>query len=162
MLTICGQHGRQNSSVSCIPTVNLSAKQNVPWLHKGLTKAMRARNLAFRCMKRTRRSVHLLDYKRKRNKVANMIKKARSNYLKKLNPSNPNTFWKATKYLTKKSSTIPTLLDCDGNAVQEDKEKATLLNDFFPSVLITHILPYLPRTTIILSIPFLTSVQVST
>ena len=115
----------------CIPTVNLSAKQNVPWLHKGLTKAMRARNLAFRHMKRTRRSAHLLDYKRKRNKVANMIKKAKSNYFKKFNPSNPKTFWKATKYLTKKSSTIPTLLDCDGNSVQDDREKATLLNDFF-------------------------------
>ena len=98
---------------------------------KDLTKAMRARNLAFRRMKRTRRSDHLLDYKRKRNKVANMIKKAKSKYFKKLNPSNPKAFWKATKYLTKRSSTIPTLLDCDGNAVQDDKEKATLLNDIF-------------------------------
>ena len=82
-----------------IPTTNLSAKPNVPWLHKDLTKAMRVRNLAFRRMKRTRRSDHLLDYKRKRNKVANMIKKAKSKYFKKLNPSNPKAFWKATKYL---------------------------------------------------------------
>ena len=75
-------------------------------------------------MKRTRRSVHLLDYKGKRNKVANIIKKAKSKYFKKPYPSNPKTFWKATKYLTKKSFTIPTLLDCDGNAVRDDKEKS--------------------------------------
>ena len=59
----------------CIPIANLSAKPNVPWFHKGLSKAMHARNLAFRRIKRTRRSDHLLDHKRKHNKVANMIKR---------------------------------------------------------------------------------------
>ena len=61
----------------CTPITSLSAKPNAPWLHKDLTKVMHTRNLAFRCMKRTRSSDHLLDYKKKYNKVANnMIKKA--------------------------------------------------------------------------------------
>ena len=116
----------------CIPTTNLSAKANVPWLHKGLTKAMHARNLAFRRAKRMRRAEHVLDYKRKHNRVANLIKKVKSKYsFKKLNPSKPKSSWKATKYLNKQSSVIPTLQDCDRNTVQDDKEKATLLNDFF-------------------------------
>ena len=99
----------------CIPIANLSAKPNVLWLHKGLSKAMHARNLAFRRTKRTRRSDHLLDYKRKHNKVASMIKKVKSKYFRKLNPFNQKAFWKATKYVTKRSSTIPTLSDCNGH-----------------------------------------------
>ena len=63
--------------------------------------------------------------------LLNIKSQHKSKYFKKLNPSNPKAFWKATKYLTKRSSTIPTLLDCDGNALQDDKEKATLLNNFF-------------------------------
>ena len=71
-----------NIMYQCIPTANPSAKSIVPQLHKGLTKAMRARNLAIRHMKRTRRLDHMLVYKRKRNKV---VKKAKSKFFKKLN-----------------------------------------------------------------------------
>ena len=55
-----------------------------------------------------------------------MIRNAKSKYFKGLNPK---TFWKITKYLTKKSSSIPVLTDQDGNIIQDDAEKATLLNN---------------------------------
>ena len=115
----------------CIPTAKLLVKSSVPWLNRDITKAMRARNLAFRHVKRTRRSVHLNDYKKKRNKVANMIKDAKLKFFKGLNPSNPKNFWKVAKYLTKQTSSIPILKDCHGQAIHNDAAKATLLNDFF-------------------------------
>ena len=90
----------------CIPTAKLSVKSNVPWINKDVTKAMRARNLSFRRMKRTGGLHHQTDYKKKRNKVANMIKNAKLKYFKRLNPSNPKHFWKVVKYLTKQTSSI--------------------------------------------------------
>ena len=104
----------------CIPTAKLSAKPNLPWLNHEITKGMRERNLAFRRVKRTGRSNHLNDYKKKRNKVANMIKIAKAKFFMGLNLSNPKSFWKVTKYLTKQTSSIPILKDCDGNAIHDD------------------------------------------
>ena len=115
----------------CIPTAKLSAKPNLPWLNHEITKGICARNLAFRRVKRSGRSNHLNDYKKKRNKVANMIKSAKAKFFMGLNPSNPKSFWKVTKYLTKQTSSIPILKDHDGNVIHDDEEKATLLNEFF-------------------------------
>ena len=115
----------------CISTAKLLVKSSVPWLNRDITKAMRARNLAFRRVKRTKGSVHLNDYKKKRNKVANMIKDAKLKFFKGLNPSNPKSFWKVVKYLTKQTSSIPILEDCHEQAIHDDAAKATLLNDFF-------------------------------
>ena len=94
---------------------------------------MRARTLSFRHVKRTGRSEYRNDYKKKRNKVANTIKCAKSRYFKCLNPSNPKTFWKLVKCLTKQTSSIPILKDSQEKVVQDDTEKATLLNEFFSS-----------------------------
>ena len=58
-----------------------------PWIDKDITKAMQARNLSIRCVKRTGRSEHQNDYKKMQNKVANMIKSAKLKYFKQLNPS---------------------------------------------------------------------------
>ena len=112
----------------CIPTTKLFVNSKAPWINK----AMRARTLSFRRVKRTGRPEHRNDYKKKRNKVANMIKCAKSRYFKRLNPSNPKTFWKLVKCLTKQTS-IPILKDSQEKAVHDDTEKATLLNEFFSS-----------------------------
>ena len=42
----------------CIPTVKLLVKSNVPWINKDITKAIRARNLSFRQVKRTEKPEH--------------------------------------------------------------------------------------------------------
>ena len=61
-----------------------------------------------------------------------MIRDAKSEFFEGLNPFNPKTFWKLTKYLTKQSTSILVLKDDDGNTIQDDTEiKAELLNDFF-------------------------------
>ena len=62
-----------------------------------------------------------------------MIKAAKSKFFDQLDPSTPKVFWKTAKYLTKQktSSSIPVLKDSDGQAVTDDAEKATLLNNYF-------------------------------
>ena len=98
----------------CIPTTKLLVNSKAPWINKDIIKAMQARNLSFRRVKRTRRSEHRSDYKKKWNKVANMIKSAKLKYFKQLNSSNPKSFWKVVKYLTKQTSTIPILKTIKG------------------------------------------------
>ena len=85
----------------CIPATKLKADSKAPWINKDITKAICARILSFRRVKRTGRPDHQNDYKKKRNNVANMIKNAKSRYFKQLNPSNPKTFWKLVKCLSK-------------------------------------------------------------
>ena len=117
----------------CIPTAQLSSKRNLPWINKTITKAIRARNLAFRRAKHSGREHHKDNYKQKRNKVTNMLKAAKAKFFKQLNPSNPKMFWRVVKLLTKQPSSIPVLRDSQQRAVHDDVEKATLLNDFFSS-----------------------------
>ena len=62
-----------------------------------------------------------------------MIKNAKSKYFKCLNPSDPKTFWKVVKCLTKQTSSIPILKDSQEKATHDDTEKATLLNSYFSS-----------------------------
>ena len=59
----------------------------------------------------------MLDYKRKCNKVASMLKKGKIKVFQEAEPIQPKTFEKVTKYLTKKVSSIPILKDCDGNTI---------------------------------------------
>ena len=68
----------------CILTAKLSMKSRVLWISRDITKAMRARNLSFRRVKKTGRLDHRNDYNKKWNKVANMLKSAKLKYFKKL------------------------------------------------------------------------------
>ena len=76
-----------------------------------------------------------MAYKKKRNQVANELKRAKKKFFKSLNPSNPKSFWKAAKIMTKKKSRIPVLKPENGELISDDYEKAEALNKFF-SVLI--------------------------
>ena len=89
----------------CIPTAKLSMKSRVLWISRDITKAMRARNLSFRHVKKAGRLDHRNDYNKKWNKVANMLKSAKLKYFKKLK-SNLKKFWKVEKCLTKQTSSI--------------------------------------------------------
>ena len=91
-----------------IPATKLLTDSKAPWINKDNVitnlKAIRARTLSFRhniYVKRTGRPDHRNDYKKKRNNVVNMIKSAKTRYFKQLNPSNPKTFWKLVKRLSK-------------------------------------------------------------
>ena len=59
------------------------------------------------------------------------MRRAKRDYFQKLNPKNPKEFWKAIKYLSKKQSSIPTLVDEDGKEAANGLQKANMLNSFF-------------------------------
>ena len=63
------------------PTVNHPDKRNLPWLNIHLTKSMRARNLAYRKVKRSNKSTYWNAYKRKWNQVANQLKYAKTAWI---------------------------------------------------------------------------------
>ena len=81
---------------------------------------------------------HWYAHRKKRNKVANNLKHVKQSYFKSLNPSNPKSFWKATKFFTRKESRIPTLKTDEDKIVSEDGEKAATLNDFFSTPAFQH------------------------
>ena len=115
----------------CIPTTSVKLRNCPPWLSYDLLKAIRSRNSSYRLARKTGNADHLACYKKKRNRVANMIKSAKSNFFDQLDPSTPKAFWKTTRYLTKQKSSIPELKDNCGQSITDDTEKATLLNDYF-------------------------------
>ena len=114
----------------CVPKSTLPAKKNLPWLSRELTTSIRSRNLAYKRAKRTGTPQHFLSYKQKRNKVVNLLRKAKRKFFRGLNTVNSKSFWKVAKYMTKKNSSIPSLKD-GGIAVESDLDKAALLNRYF-------------------------------
>ena len=115
----------------CIPHTIVEGKRNLPWLNTELTKSMRARNLAYKCAKRSGKLNHWQAFRTKRNIVANKLKQAKRKYFRSLNVSNPKVFWKATKFIMKKESRIPFLKSSNSEIISDDGEKASMLNNFF-------------------------------
>ena len=64
-----------------------------------------------------------------------MIRAAKKNYFRKLNPRRPKEFWKAIKYANKNKPSRPTL-ENDSRVAHSDTEKANLLNSYFVHILI--------------------------
>ena len=71
----------------CVPKTTLPAKKYLPWLSKELTKSIRVRKLAYKSAKRIGASQHFLSYKRKRNEVVKLMKKAKRKILSRFEHS---------------------------------------------------------------------------
>jgi len=65
-----------------------------------------------------------------RNRVTTMLRNAKRAHMQSLRPYDKKKFWKAVKFLTKKTSSIPEL-SCDGSIASSGTEKASMLNTFF-------------------------------
>ena len=85
----------------CIPAKSVSTKYNIPWLSGDLIKAVKSKKQAYRRAMKSGNPVHWNTFKAKRNRVANQLKNAKREYLRKLDPTNPKQFWKIAKYFTK-------------------------------------------------------------
>ena len=82
---------------------------NLPWLNSNIRSLMRDRNRAYKRAKKSQLSLHWKIYKRKRNKVADLLKRAKTDYFSGINLSDSKSFWKATKVLLKRSMECPFL-----------------------------------------------------
>ena len=100
----------------CQWCTSVKLKSSPPWLSHDMLKGIRSWNSSYRPARKTEKAEHLVCYKRKRNRVANMIKAAKSNFFDQLDPSTPKVFWKTTKYFIYQT-TIPVLKDANGLSV---------------------------------------------
>ena len=109
----------------CIPKGTLPKRQNLPWLSKNLLRAMRKRNRLYKRAKRSGAPVHMT-----RNKVVMMLRTDKKLFFNNLNAANNKQFWKTMKYLRKEQSSVPVLSHA-GCTANNDKDKASMLNNFF-------------------------------
>ena len=121
----------------CIPKKTLPPRRNLPWLRKNIKNAMNKRDAVF---KETGYSA--------KYRVTNMLRRAKPDYFKHLNPRDSKRFWKAVKYLNKQQSTIPTLQQGELTA-KTDLDKAETLNSFFSSCFNDSHPPLTPCTSIL-------------
>ena len=87
-----------NIMEKCIPRKALHSKSNLPWLNKQIKSAMRKRNGLFKI------TGYSANFRSARNKVTDLLRKAKANYFKNLNPKDSKKFCKTVKYLTKQQS----------------------------------------------------------
>ena len=77
-------------------------------------------------------------YKSLRNQVSIEIKKAKSSfYDEKIRPkqsTSPKSWWKQIKKTVGKKKDVVSLLDAETGFVLDDKQSATLINNFFVSL----------------------------
>ncbi len=90
---------------------------------------MKKRNLLF---KRAKRTGNFGQFKLDRNRTVAMLRRAKQNYFRKLNPRDPKKFWKTVKLANKNKQPIPTLSH-DGITAHSDGDKANMLKSFFYS-----------------------------
>ena len=109
-----------------IPKWVLPPSKNLPWMNKNLRQAMRRRTVYKygKCTGNYSKFIIVC------NKFVAQMRKAKKDYLARLNPRNPKMFWKTVKHLNKTTCSVPTL-SCNGVEASSDKDKANLLNSFF-------------------------------
>ena len=112
-----------------IPNRLLPSRRNLPWLNKSIVRSMKKRNLLF---KRAKTSGNFGQFKLARNRTVAMLRRAKLNYFRKLNPRDPKKFWKTVKLVNMNKQPIPTLSH-DGRIADSDGDKANMLNSFFYS-----------------------------
>ena len=117
----------------CIPKKVLPSKEHLPWLSNSLLKAIRTRNRLFKAFKRTGCTHKLSQYRIARNRITKEIRIAKMKFFRNTDTSNPKTYWKLFKILTKTQSSVLILQGPNCGHVTSDIEKANILNTVFAS-----------------------------
>lgn len=106
-----------------------------PHLTKTLRKAIMLRSFYKRRANMTGDSLYLNLYKKQRNLVVNINRKAKENYFRDLGTS--PLFWKSTKvYFSKSSSDHENILlrDTNNNTIRDEGKIADIFNSFFVNI----------------------------
>lgn len=129
-----------------IPRKNVLIRQNdKPWFNSELRFNIKLRDRLRKKFYKTNRDADHIKFKQQRNKVNNMKKFAKENYINNiedtvLNKDSGNsckTFWQVMgRFMGKKGTSviIPPLEKQDNTYAFTDEDKANELNDFFSSV----------------------------
>ena len=112
----------------CIPKTTIYKESSIPWMKKSIKLKIKKRNRVYKRAKQTGK-VHLLQqYKKLRNDVVALLRKAKKEYLRKSSTQGCKQFWKTVKYFRKSSHPSIPVLRSDSNEASSNVEKATLLN----------------------------------
>jgi hypothetical protein len=133
----------------CIPTKTITVRDyDKPWFNNEIRKEIRLRGRLRKNVFIFGRESDTLKYKKQKNKVNNMKKKAKENFESSLdnilldNSTNPKTYWKIMKMLNKSnkgSNCIHPLRNTINDEhlnemVYDDEKKCELLNKYFSLV----------------------------
>jgi hypothetical protein len=123
----------------CIPnrTVNIRFKDK-PWFSRILNFLFKDRDRLHKRQKRTKDPRHIQMYKDKRKEATDAYRQAKRDYfanmsVRLLDPqTGPKNYWKLIKNAmgNRQMVGIPTMTEND-KQIHDDKDKATLLNDYF-------------------------------
>ena len=112
-----------NVMSECIPRKILPCKKHLPWITPSIHMAIKRRNSLLNTYKRTNSQLKLIQYKQVRNRVVTELRKAKQMFFKRMRDTDSKSFWKLSKILTKKESSIPSLStrirndnQCDGES----------------------------------------------
>jgi ribonuclease P/MRP protein subunit RPP40 len=120
---------------SDVPWLN----SDVPWLNSKLKRLIKKRNNLFKRYKKNNQSYSKIKYIMARNEVTKQIRLAKNKYecnIIKRSKNNRKVFYSyvASKNRKSCSKRIGPLLDQSGRIVADDKEMASLFNNYFASV----------------------------
>ena len=113
----------------CIPRLSHSTGR-LPWLTKRLKRLIKRKNTLFRAWKREGNPTVHNKYKSVRNKVTKLLRATKENFFRNLNTADQKVFWKTVNQLTKRSSSVPVLVQGREKAFT-GQEKANLLSEVF-------------------------------
>ena len=131
---------------SCIPYKQILIRENdKPWFNSEIRYNIRLRDKLRKKSFKTKSTQDLLLYKRQRNKVNNMKKYAKENYINNIsetisnyeNGNSNKTFWQIMgRFMGKSccSTKIPPLRTYNNEYAYTNEEKSEVLNNFFCTV----------------------------
>ena len=123
-----------------------------PWMNPTLQQEVRKKHRLFRDYKKSPSPHAWSKFKEQRNKVTSMVRKAKSDFVLALGPDDhqstgsnnsipertadhplnlPRLHQFLGVFFKSKNSAVPSLLEQSGRIVEDDQEKAELLNSFF-------------------------------
>ena len=124
---------------NCIPNKTITVRPSEPlWITSEIKRNIRSRKRAYKKAKCTQLSHHWTKFRRIRNTTIELIRKAKKLHNEKLKDKlrsdslSPKDWWKTLKHIINQNTenSIPPL-KVDEQYVQNDLEKANLLNNFF-------------------------------
>ena len=129
-LDICDKH--------CPVVTKRVRKTFMPWIDQDIKNEIRLKHHYYDKAKETNLSVHWIMYKTLRNRVSNMMKRAKRIYYTNMileNKYKPQTMWKYLKELLPgKSKATPKGLIVDGELITDKMDMANIFNRYFTSV----------------------------
>ena len=115
-----------------IPQKLVKVKHSLPWISKDVIKAIRKRKKLYKKYKVSNLSIHKAQYQHQRNHTLSLLRESKNNYMQQLNTRDSKKYWKVVKSLNKSGTSIPTLV-VDNKKIENPKDKADALNQFFKS-----------------------------